>query len=202
MKTLIVFNHPFDGSFCNAILKSAIEGLEKTGHAYDVINLDKDGFDPVMRSKDLLAFVTAGKDKEKALAAIDPIILKYKAMLEEAEQLVMIFPIWWMTMPAMAKGFIDKVIFPAVAYDMSGGALVSRLYKLKKVTLISTMNTPSEVYKTHFNNSLEGSLIKGTFNQIGIRNVEWINLDMVRQVGQERRTEWLMQIRDIFANTK
>lgn len=130
MKTLIVFNHPYEGSFCNAILNSVSEGLELSHQPFNVINLDKDGFDPVMRSKDLLAFVTAGRDKEKALAAIDPIILRYKALLEETEHLVMIFPIWWMTMPAMTKGFIDKVIFPAVAYDMSGSNLISRLNKL------------------------------------------------------------------------
>lgn len=200
MKTLIVFNHPYEGSFCNAILKSVSEGLELSHQPFNVINLDKDGFDPVMRSKDLLAFVTAGRDKEKALAAIDPIILRYKALLEETEHLVMIFPIWWMTMPAMTKGFIDKVIFPAVAYDMSGSNLISRLNKLEKVTIISTMNTPKEIYRDNFNNSLEGSLIKSTFHQIGIHKVEWINFDMVRQVGQERRAEWLMQIREKFSN--
>ena len=199
MNTLIIFNHPFEGSFCNAILKSVTEGLEFSYQPYNVINLDKEGFDPVMRSKDLMAFITAGRDREKALATIDPVILRYKTLLEEAEHLVMIFPIWWMTMPAMTKGFVDKVIFPAVAYNMTDGKLISRLDKLHKVTIISTMNTPSEIYRANFNNSLEGSLIKGTFNQIGIHNIEWINFDMVRQVGYEQRSEWLRQLREKFA---
>lgn len=197
MKTLIVFNHPFDGSYCNAILKAVQQGLTAGGHQFETIHLDKDKFDPVMREKDLLAFAWAGKGLDKALEKIDPPIFEYKKKLEEAENLVMIFPIWWMSMPAMTKGFVDKVIFPAIAYDMDGGQLKSRL-PLKKVTIISTMNTPADIYKEHFGNSLEGSLIKGTFNQIGIKDVRWISLNMVKRVSEEQRKTWLKEIEAAF----
>ena len=104
-----------------------------------------------------------------------------------------------MNMPAMMKGFIDKVIFPAVAYDMKGGLLKSRL-PIRKVTVISTMNTPADVYREHFNNALEGNLIKGTFKQIGIEEVEWINLSMVKQAPQEERELWLENLRIRFGS--
>lgn len=198
MKTLIVFNHPYAGSFCNAIMEAVIKGLAESGQPYGLIHLDKDGFDPVMHAKDLKAFALAGKGDAAALDEVDPLVLAYKAKLEKTEHLVMIFPIWWMTMPAMAKGFIDKAIFPAVAYDMKGGLLKSRL-PIRKVTVISTMNTPADIYKEHFNNSLEGNLIKGTFRQIGIEDVNWINLSMVKQAGQEQRELWLEDIRKRFA---
>ena len=141
----------------------------------------------------------AGKGIPDALDDVDPLVRKYKTKLEQAEHLVLIFPIWWMNMPAMMKGFIDKVIFPAIAYDMKGGLLKSRL-PIKKVTVISTMNTPADVYREHFNNAIEGNLINGTFRQIGIEEVEWISLSMVKQAPQEERELWLENIRIRFAS--
>ena len=198
MNTLIVFNHPYGGSFCGAILAAVERGLKTGGHKCRVINLDQDDFDPVMRSKDLLAFVGAGRASEDALDAIDDQVREYKEHLEWAEHLVMIFPIWWMTTPAMTKGFIDKVIFPAIAYDMKDGRLVSRL-SLRKVTVITTMNTPADIYREVFGNPLEGSLIKGTFRQIGIENIEWTSLNEVKQVSREQREAWLEEIERRFA---
>ena len=198
MNTLIVFNHPYGGSFCGAILAAVERGLKTGGHKCRVINLDQDDFDPVMRSKDLLAFVGAGRAGEDALDAIDEQVREYKGHLEWAEHLVMIFPVWWMTTPAMTKGFIDKVIFPAIAYDMKDGRLVSRL-SLRKVTVITTMNTPADIYREVFGNPLEGSLIKGTFRQIGIENIEWTSLNEVKQVSREQREAWLEEIERRFA---
>lgn len=197
MKTLIVFNHPYDGSFCAAILGAVRKGLDDGGHPYRLIHLDNDGFDPVMRAKDLKAFAMAGKAMEKALEDVDPFVLKYKDDLEWAERMVMIFPIWWMTAPAMTKGFVDKVIFPSVAYNMDKGRLVSRI-PLKKVMVISTMNTPADIYEDMFGNSIEGSLVNGTFRQIGIEDVEWVSFNGVKQAAQELRAEWLEEVYEYF----
>ena len=62
-----------------------------------------------MRSEDLKAFC----DKK----TIDPKVIKYSNKIKNADHLVFIFPIWWELMPAMTKSFIDKVIFPGVAYE-------------------------------------------------------------------------------------
>ena len=199
MRTLIVYNHPREGSFCSAIREAVENGLKTGNHEYKVIDLDRDGFDPVMREKDLKAFVTAGRIGEDGLEEVDPLVLRYMKMMRWAEQIVMIFPIWWMTTPAMTKGFIDKVIFPGIVYKMEGGKLVSKLSSLKQVTIITTMNTPSEVYHDIFGNTLEGSLIKGTFNQIGIHDIRWISLNMVKQAGDEKRWVWLDEIETEFA---
>lgn len=199
MKTLIVYNHPHEGSFCSAIREAVENGLRNGGHEYRIIHLDQDGFDPVMREKDLKAFVMAGRIGEEGLEGIDPIILKYMKKLQWAEHIVMIFPIWWMTMPAMMKGFIDKVIFPGIVYKMEDGEMISMLSKLRQVTVITTMNTPQDIYKEVFGNSIEGSLIKGTFNKIGIHDIRWISLNMVKQSGDEKRWLWLDEIETEFA---
>ena len=82
MKTLFVFNHPYDGSFCNALLDAALNGVTRSDGESDIIHLDKEGFNPVMSSNDLLAFRTARTDPKKALSMLDKKILDYKNRLE------------------------------------------------------------------------------------------------------------------------
>lgn len=192
MRTLIVFNHPYKGSFCSAILSRITETLRGKGEAFDVIHLDDDGFNPVMSTNDLKAFVLAAKEPGKALAMLDAKVLSYKARLEQAEHIVFIFPVWWALMPALTKGFIDKVIFPAIAYEYdASGAMHSRLKRLKKVTVVTTMNTPAEVYKTNLGNAVERALFSGVFDAVGFTNCRWISLNMVKQVSRKEREEWL-----------
>ena len=99
MKVVIVFNHPYHGSYCNAILNSVTIGLQNGSHEVDLIHLDNEGFNPVMTVGDLKAF----RDKN----AVDPKVLEYKNRIEQADHLIFIFPMWWELMPAMTKGFIE-----------------------------------------------------------------------------------------------
>ena len=193
MRTLVVFNHPYEGSYCNAILKSVKAGLKKGGHEIDVIHLDEDGFNPVMSREDLKGFVQH--------KPVDPMVFNYKDRLEKADHLIFIFPIWWELMPAMTKGFIDKVIFPGLAYDYKESGLGMRplLKNLKGVTMITTMNTPGVVYKYLFGNAIKKSLMTGTFAKMGYKNRKWISLNMVKMVSKEKREKWLDRIENRFA---
>jgi len=195
MKAVIVFNHPYDGSFCNAILTSVTEGLQKANHQVDLIHLDKEGFNPVMTAQDLKAFVNRNP--------IDPKVIEYKERLNLADHLIFIFPIWWELMPAMTKWFIDKVIFPGVAYDYKpNGFMKKKLENIKGVTLITTMNTPGIVYKLLFGNAIKKAFFTGTFWKTGYKNRKWINLSMVKMASEEKRKKWLRNIENRFAHLK
>ena len=199
MKTLIVFNHPYEGSYCNAILESAMNGLQESGQPCDLIHLDKDGFNPVMNAAELKAFAQARTMGAKVLKDLNVQTLDYAARLQQAEHLVLVFPVWWELMPALMKGFIDKLIFPAIAYGYTErGMMKSTLTRLKKVTVISTMNTPGPIYRFIFGNALRGALLMGTFRKIGCRNLKWISLTRVKGVTQEKRMKWLQDIKDYF----
>jgi len=193
MRTVIVFNHPYEGSYCTAILHSVVKGLAKAKHEVDVIHLDKEEFNPVMTSEDLKGFV----DQKP----VDPKVLEYKERIAKADQMVFIFPIWWELMPALTKGFIDKVIFPGVAYQYKKNGLgMYPLFKnLKSITLITTMNTPAVFYRVLFGNAIKKALILGTFWKMGYKNRKWISLNMVKQTSDEKRKKWLDQIEGKFA---
>jgi NAD(P)H dehydrogenase (quinone) len=193
MKTVIVFNHPYDGSFCNAILNSVTTRLNKANHQVDVINLDKECFNPVMTAQDLKAFV----DRKP----VDPKVIEYKERLDNADHVVFIFPIWWELMPAMTKGFIDKVIFSGVAYDYKPNGFMQKKFKsVKSVMLITTMNTPSLIYRFVFGNAIKKAFFTGTFWKMGYRNRRWISFNMVKMVSDNKRKKWLVNLEARFAN--
>lgn len=194
MKTLIIYNHPYEGSYNHAILESVVKGITRAQGKYEVIDLDKENFNPVMTSADLLGFVKH--------QAVDPIAISYAEKIKEADHLVFIFPIWWEMMPALTKGFIDKVIYPGLTYDYkeNGISMVSLLPKLKSTTVITTMNTPKIMYKLTYGNALKKALIKGTFKKSSMKNVNWISLNMVKMSKVEKRQKWLKNIEQKFAN--
>ena len=134
---------------------------------------------------------------------IDPKVIDYKERIDEADHLIFIFPIWWELMPAMTKGFVDKVIFPGVAYDYKqNGFMIKKWEKIKSITLITTMNTPRLGYKLIFGNAVKRALFTGTFWKMGYRNRKWISLNMVKFVSTNKRRKWLLKIEERFANLK
>lgn len=193
MRTTIVFNHPYEGSFCNAILNAVTNGLRKANHDIDLIYLDKEDFNPIMTSNDLKAFL----DKKP----IDPKVIEYKQKLEKADHLIFIFPIWWELMPALTKGFIDKVIFPGVFYEydnVSKSGMRPLLSNLKSVIMITTMNTPKMLYSILFGNAIKKAMILGTFWKMGYKNRKWISFNEVKSVSQSKREKWLTDLEKKF----
>ncbi|NOI66278.1 NAD(P)H-dependent oxidoreductase [Vibrio sp. 99-8-1] len=204
MRVLVVFNHPYEGSFCNALLNSVMNGLTSANHDIDLIHLDKDNFDPVMRAKDLQAFALARTEPEKAQQRLDPQVLQYKQRIEQADHIVFIFPVWWELMPALMKGFIDKVIFPGIAYQYkdTGLGMYSLLDNLKGVTMITTMNTPSFAYRLLFGNAIKKAMLLGTFWKIGVKNRKWINYAQVKPASDKKRSRWLNELESHFSLIK
>lgn len=192
MTFVIVFTHPYPQSFCHSILDSVCRGLGSGNHIVDVIHLDNEGFNPVMSATDLQAY----KDRKP----VDAQVLSYKHRLEQADHLVFIFPIWWELMPALMKGFIEKVIFPGVVYEQKANAMRPTLPLLKHITVITTMDTHSLVYRLVYGNAVRRALVWGTFWKIGYRRVSWIALSRVPRVSDQRRRRWLQKIEKRFSN--
>ena len=193
MKVVIVFNHPYEGSFGNAILNSVSNALKDANHEIDLMHLDNDGFNPVMSKADLKAFVDH--------KPVDSQVIDYNERLEKADHLIFIFPIWWDLMPAMTKGFIDRVLTPGVVYDHHprGFGLVPLLKNLKGVTVITTMNKPKIMYSLLIGNLIKKAMIKSVFKTMGYKNLKWISYNMVKSVSHEKRVKWLTDIEIRFS---
>lgn len=186
MNTVVIYAHPWDGSFNNFVLKEVVENLTKQGKNIDVMDLNKDGFNPVMTPTDLKVFAKG----EYA----DPLAKDYVERLKNADELILVFPIWWYGEPAILKGFYDKVLLKGQVYDQVDYNLVG-LLNIKESKVITTANISKEIFG-YVGDPINNVLIGGIFKTLGINNTEWIHCQTVHL--EESRNEFLSNIKASF----
>ena len=184
--TTIIFVHPWLGSFNKAILDTVIKKLQAQNKTYQLIDLNKDNFDPVLRESDLILY-SQGKSS-------DPLVGKYQEMLKNTTKLIFIFPIWWYDVPAILKGFIDKVMLKGFAYEESATGLRGKLHHINQTTVISTSESPTWYLKLFARNPIENNFIKNTLKAIGLKNVKWLNSSQTKSGTDRQRGRFLKSV--------
>lgn len=200
MKVALVVAHPYEGSLCRALLAAALDGLARAGHHADVIDLDAAGFNPVMSRAELGQFARGKTPDAIDQRVLDPLAVEFARRLNDSDHLVLVFPIWWELMPALMKGFIDKVIFPGLfySYEGSGTGMTKLSPSLRGVTMVTTMNTPSFLYRWVFGGAIRFAVLRGVFWKLGVRSRTWLNFAMVKEAPAAKRAAWLEQVRTRF----
>lgn len=149
-------NVPHRRSLTAALAAATIRGAERAGHDVDLVDLAADGFNPVMTRDDLLAW--------RQRTAVDPLTLDYQRRLLEADHLVFAFPIWWEAMPAMAKGFLDKVVAKGIHFEelpeAKGNPFRNHMTRLGGVTALTVITTPHAAYRWWFGDPVTKILFK------------------------------------------
>lgn len=177
MNYLIIESHPYEGSFNAAAAAKLQEVGTQKGHSVRRINLVDDGFNPTMTAHDLKLWIKGESD--------DPLVKKYQDAIDEADILIFPFPIWWGTMPAILKGFCDKIFLQGWAYqDDENGKMMSMLND-KKAMVIITMETPLDVFNNQFNDPVEGGFIKDTLEICGIEVIKYYQIEDIISGGRE-----------------
>lgn len=128
----MVHAHPGPDSFSAGLRAAATEALTAAGHDVDLIDLYDDGFDPVMSPAERTAY-----DTEAPIVATD--VHRYAQRLEAAEAIVFVYPTWWSGLPAILKGWLDRVLVPGVGfvYDRSG-RIKPGLPGIRRIVAITT----------------------------------------------------------------
>jgi NAD(P)H dehydrogenase (quinone) len=135
MRVLYLYCHPLPESFHAAIRTKALAGLRAAGHEVDLIDLYADKFDPVLSEAARRDY----HDTSRNQAGLEDYVRRLRA----ADALVVQFPVWCFGMPAMLKGFFDRMIMPGVAFDISDATHVKpMLGNLKHVAGIVTYGRP------------------------------------------------------------
>ena len=107
MKTLIIYANPNMAGHSHAILESVKTQLAAKNEEYTLVDLNAEKYDPVTHADEL--YTTGG-------SAVSEQTKKYMEQLKEAEKVILIYPVWWNTMPAMLKGYVDKVFAGRFAF--------------------------------------------------------------------------------------
>lgn len=181
---LVIYAHPDPQSFNHAIYEQVVRGLKDKGQSYDVINLYKEGFDPVL---------VHNREKKRSEMKNDPELATYRRLVKEADHLIFIYPIWWFGMPAILKGFIDRVFASGFAYTFNKN-IPTGLLKGKSATVIYTLDSPG-FYERLVRHHLEWQSVKGPILHFcGIRPVRRFVFSGVRTSSEQKRKKWLEKI--------
>jgi NAD(P)H dehydrogenase (quinone) len=135
MRILYIYCHPLPESFHAAIKTRALAALAAAGHEVDLLDLYAEKFDPVL-SEDARRHYHDTSRNQTGLE-------RYVARLTSAEALVLQFPTWCFGLPAMLKGFLDRMVMPGVAFDLSDPAHAKPLLRnIKHIVGIVTYGRP------------------------------------------------------------
>jgi putative NADPH-quinone reductase len=136
MRVLLVYCHPVPESFCAAIRDAAMETLTAAGHEVRLVDLYAEGFDPVMQAEE--------RRRYNDLAAGEHPLPKHAAHLVWAESLIFVYPTWWYGLPAMLKGWLDRVWTPETAFSIArdGGAITPLMRHVTSLGVITTCGAP------------------------------------------------------------
>ncbi|MGI3167572.1 NAD(P)H-dependent oxidoreductase [Pseudooceanicola sp. C21-150M6] len=110
MRALIIYCHPRDTSFTAAIRDRVMAQLDKAGIEHRMIDLYAEGFNPVMSAQEHTDYLTPGINR----AALE----SHVELLEWCDALIFVYPTWWYGLPAMLKGWLDRVLLPGIAFHM------------------------------------------------------------------------------------
>lgn len=185
-KTTILYAHPYDKSFNHAIFDEVRKKLESEGRDYNVIDLYADHFNPVLDADSLRLYSRGG--------SADPLVEKYVSTLLETDCFIMIFPVWWAMMPAIVKGFFDKVMLSGTAYQYSPeGELVPDKINVGRTVIFTTSQGPTERFAPFFSDYFKPLVL----DAVGFANAEWHNCDRTSHGPAENRDNFLALVREI-----
>lgn len=176
----IIFAHPWHGSFNKAILDAITKKLDAEKKEYTVIDLDKDGFNPVLTEAELAVY-SKGQH-------LDPLVGNYQEILKGADEAIIIYPIWWSGMPAILKGFFDKVLLVNFSHNYENGW--TPLLDIKKTLVVTTSQSPTE----NFVPAVENVVIQNSLLAVGFKNPTWLNCDNASLGGKEIHDSFIKKV--------
>jgi len=186
MRYAILYAHPNPKSFNHAILERVEANLKRDRKEYVVRDLYALGFKPVLDSTDFAA-MTAGR---KA-----PDIAEEQRHIAAADRIIVIHPIWWFGMPAILKGYIDRVFVSGFAYEYTDKGPVG-LLKDKSAIILNTTGGTEEAYdKGGFRDAIVKVADVGTWGFCGIGIAEHKFFYGVPGITQEARVAMLDDIK-------
>ncbi len=164
MHALIALAHPDRDSLTHAVAHRIAEGItaDDAGHSVEIADLAAEGFDPRFTEADLALF------QKKAGPPAD--VAAEHARLERADALVLVYPIYWWSFPALLKGWIDRVFTQGWAYeDDESGKVVKKLQRLQ-VHLVANGGADQRTIARHgYFGAMRTQIDHGIFGYCGAR---------------------------------
>ncbi|SFD17825.1 NAD(P)H-dependent oxidoreductase [Flavobacterium phragmitis] len=182
-KILIINGHPNPESFNFGIAESYKNGAITSGAQIETITIAALKFNPNLQF---------GYQKRTEL---EPDLLESWDKIKKADHLVWIHPVWWGGLPAITKGFIDRLFLPGMAFQYRENSVWwDKLLKGKTAHIITTLDQPSWYYRFFFGRPSVNQLKKSTLEFCGVKPVKVSYIGIVKGSEEKQRKKWLEKV--------
>jgi NAD(P)H dehydrogenase (quinone) len=134
MRFLVVYAHPLEDSFQAALHRCVVSALRQAGHEVADLDLYAEQFCPVLKLDERATYGTGRSDTTR--------VSKQVEQLRWSDGVIFVFPVWWYGMPAMLKGYFDRVWLPGVAFEIRDGQTIPLLSHIKRLGVVTTYGSP------------------------------------------------------------
>ena len=185
-RIMVVVGHPQQNTFCEALGKAYAESAERAGHVAKLFLLSQMQFDPILR------------EGYRKVQPLEPDLADAYAALAASDHLVIVFPLWCGDMPALLKGFIERILQPdLVARENTESAMNWHIFQNKSARIVMTMGMPVSIYRWWFRGHALKLLTRNILHFIGIKPVRATLCGMIATSKPARRERWLAEMRTL-----
>lgn len=164
MQALIVVAHPNPQSFSHSIAAHVAQGLamDGRGHTAQIADLAAEGFDPRFTPNDV------DVSNKESLPADD--VITEQARIDRADALVLVYPVYWWSMPGLLKGWIDRVFTNGWAYDYGADLRVVKKLRRLPVHLVAHGAADLKTYQKYgYQDAMTKQIDEGIFDYCGAK---------------------------------
>ncbi|WP_306567965.1 NAD(P)H-dependent oxidoreductase [Flavobacterium lindanitolerans] len=193
MKHLIIYAHP-NGTSLNSLFRQTVEKtLKQQNHEVVVRDLYQLGFDPVLSLEDM-------EGQRKGMVSEQ--VSREQEYITWADAITFIYPIWWTGMPAIMKGYIDRVFSYGFAYRYDQGIQKGLLTGKLAYIINSHGKSAAEYGETGMDNALKLTSDKGIYTYCGLNIRQHFFFDRADRATAEMVSEWTSKIIDAYAEIR
>lgn len=190
-KILIINGHPNKDSFNFGLVDAYKKGAIQSGATIDEITIGDLEFDPNLRY---------GYQKR---VEHEPDLVKSWNKIQWADHLVWVHPVWWGGLPAITKGFIDRLFVPGLAYNYRKNSVWwDKLLKGKTAHIITTLDQPGWYYRLAYGRPSVNQLKKSTLKFCGIEPVKVTYVGIIKSSTTLQREKWLKKVEGLGLRNK
>ena len=179
----IVIGHPDKESFNFALANAYKAGVKKSGAEIREIVIRDLVFNPNLEY---------GYRKRTEL---EPDLIESQEILKWADHIVWVYPVWWGSVPAIMKGFLDRVLLPGYAFKKREGSVWwDKYFTGKTARLICTLDQPPWFYSLINGSPSHKAMKRLTMKFIGVKSVKITSIGPLRLSKEEFRKKWLKKM--------
>ncbi len=193
MKNLIIYAHPNPASLNHFFKETVIKSLEKSGHEIVVRDLNEINFNPVLSLQDM---------QGQRMGQVAEDVKTEQDFITWGDQIIFIYPIWWTGMPAIMKGYIDRVFSYGFAYRYDLGVQKGLLTGKQTIIINSHGKSNAEYEAMGMDKALALTSDTGIFTYSGLEIKRHLYFDKADRASVENIAEWQEQIVSVLGENQ